>query len=250
MTTSTSAPVALVTGGTTGIGLATAQVLHKRGYAVMVTGRNPDSLAAAQRVLPDDVVVFRADARSVADADAVAAELSRRFGKLDLAFLNAGVTSLVPLEALDEETYDWHFDTNLKGQVFLLQKVLPLLGRGSSVVLTSSTGSDRGNPGMAVYAATKGAQLSLMRTLAVELAPRGIRVNAVSPGPIETPMMTKLGMPADKLDDFKVSFAARIPTGRFGTPEEIANAVAFLGSAEASYITGANLVADGGRSIA
>jgi len=250
MTTSASAPVALVTGGTTGIGLATAQVLHKRGYAVMVTGRNPDSLAAAQRVLPDDVVVFRADARSVADADAVAAELSRRFGKLDLAFLNAGVTSLVPLEALDEETYDWHFDTNLKGQVFLLQKVLPLLGRGSSVVLTSSTGSDRGNPGMAVYAATKGAQLSLMRTLAVELAPRGIRVNAVSPGPIETPMMTKLGMPADKLDDFKVSFAARIPTGRFGTPEEIANAVAFLGSAEASFITGANLVADGGRSIA
>jgi NAD(P)-dependent dehydrogenase (short-subunit alcohol dehydrogenase family) len=250
MTTSTSAPVALVTGGTTGIGLATAQVLHKRGYAVMVTGRNPDSLAAAQRVLPDDVVVFRADARSVADADAVAAELSRRFGKLDLAFLNAGVTSLVPLEALDEETYDWHFDTNLKGQVFLLQKVLPLLGRGSSVVLTSSTGSDRGNPGMAVYAATKGAQLSLMRTLAVELAPRGIRVNAVSPGPIETPMMTKLGMPADKLDDFKVSFAARIPTGRFGTPEEIANAVAFLASAEASFITGANLVADGGRSIA
>jgi NAD(P)-dependent dehydrogenase (short-subunit alcohol dehydrogenase family) len=250
MTTSTSAPVALVTGGTTGIGLATAQVLHKRGYAVMVTGRNPDSLAAAQRVLPDDVVVFRADARSVADADAVAAELSRRFGKLDLAFLNAGVTSLVPLEALDEETYDWHFDTNLKGQVFLLQKVLPLLGRGSSVVLTSSTGSDRGNPGMAVYAATKGAQLSLMRTLAVELAPRGIRVNAVSPGPIETPMMTKLGMPADKLDDFKVSFADRIPTGRFGTPEEIANAVAFLGSAEASFITGANLVADGGRSIA
>ena len=250
MTTPTSAQVALVTGGTTGIGLATAQVLHKRGYAVMVTGRNPDSLAAAQRVLPDDVVVFRADARSVADADAVAAELSRRFGKLDLAFLNAGVTSLVPLEALDEETYDWHFDTNLKGQVFLLQKVLPLLGRGSSVVLTSSTGSDRGNPGMAVYAATKGAQLSLMRTLAVELAPRGIRVNAVSPGPIETPMMTKLGMPADMLDDFKVSFAARIPTGRFGTPEEIANAVAFLGSAEASYITGANLVADGGRSIA
>lgn len=250
MTTSTSAPVALVTGGTTGIGLATAQVLHKRGYAVMVTGRNPDTLAAARQALPDDVVVFRADARSVADADAVAAELSRRFGKLDLAFLNAGVTSLVPLEALDEETYDWHFDTNLKGQVFLLQKVLPLLGRGSSVVLTSSTGSDRGNSGMAVYAATKGAQLSLMRTLAVELAPRGIRVNAVSPGPVETPMMTKLGMPADVLDDFKVSFAARIPTGRFGTAEEIGNAVAFLGSAEASYITGANLVVDGGRSIA
>ena len=250
MTTSTSAPVALVTGGTTGIGLATAQVLHKRGYAVMVTGRNPDSLAAAQRVLPDDVVVFRADARSVADAGAVAAELSRRFGKLDLAFLNAGVTSLVPLEALDEETYDWHFDTNLKGQVFLLQKVLPLLGPGSSVVLTSSTASGQAQPGMAVYAATKGAQLSLMRTLAVELAPRGIRVNAVSPGPIETPMVTKLDLPADMLSDFKETFTARVPVGRFGTAGEIANAVAFLASAEASYITGANLVIDGGLAIA
>jgi NAD(P)-dependent dehydrogenase (short-subunit alcohol dehydrogenase family) len=123
----------------------------------------------------------------------------------------------------------------------MLQKVLPLLGQGSSVVLTSSTVSDRAQPGMAVYAATKGAQLSLMRTLAVELAPRGIRVNAVSPGPIETPMVTKLDMPADVLSGFKDTFAARVPSGRFGASEEIGNAVAFLASAEASYITGANL---------
>ena len=250
MKTSSSAPVALVTGGTTGIGLATAQVLHKRGYAVLVTGRNPDTLAAAKHALPDDVVVFRADARSIADADAVATELRQRFGKLDLAFLNAGVTRLASLETLDEETYDWHFDINLKGQVFTLQKVLPLLGQGSSVVLTSSTVSDRAQPGMAVYAATKGAQLSLMRTLAVELAPRGIRVNAVSPGPIETPMVTKLEMPADVLNGFKDTFASRVPAGRFGAAEEIGNAVAFLASAEASYITGANLVVDGGLAIA
>jgi NAD(P)-dependent dehydrogenase (short-subunit alcohol dehydrogenase family) len=250
MTTSSSAPVALVTGGTTGIGLATAQVLHKRGYALLVTGRNPDTLAAAKLALPDDVVVFRADASSIADADAVAAELRQRFGRLDLAFLNAGVTRLVPLEALDEETYDWHFDTNLKGQVFTLQKVLPLLGQGSSVVLTSSTASGQAQPGMAVYAATKGAQLSLMRTLAVELAPRGIRVNAVSPGPTETPMVTKLDLPADVLSGFKETFTARVPVGRFGTAGEIANAVAFLASAEASYITGANLVIDGGLAIA
>jgi NAD(P)-dependent dehydrogenase (short-subunit alcohol dehydrogenase family) len=128
--------------------------------------------------------------------------------------------------------------------------VLPLLGQGSSVVLTSSTASDKAQPGMAVYAATKGAQLSLMRTLAVELAPRGIRVNAVSPGPIETPMVTKLNLPADVLSGFKDNFAARVPSGRFGVSEEIGNAVAFLASAEASYITGANLVVDGGFAIA
>jgi NAD(P)-dependent dehydrogenase (short-subunit alcohol dehydrogenase family) len=250
MTTLSTAPAALVTGGTTGIGLATAQALHKRGYAVLVTGRNPETLAAARHALPDDVVVFRADASSVADADAVAAELGQRFGRLDLAFLNAGVTRLVPLEALDEETFDWHVGTNLKGQVFMLQKVLPLLGQGSSVVLTSSTAAGHAAPGMAVYAATKGAQLSLMRTLAVELAPRGIRVNAVSPGPIETPMVGKLDLPADQLSGFKAAFTARVPTGRFGTAEEIANAVAFLASAEAGYITGANLVIDGGLAIA
>ena len=250
MTTSSSAPVALVTGGTTGIGLATAQALHKRGYAVLVTGRNPETLAAATRLLPDDVAVFRADASSIADAEAVAAELRQRFGKLDLAFLNAGVTRLMPLEALDEETFDWHVGINLKGQVFTLQKVLPLLGQGSSVVLTSSTASGQAAPGMAVYAATKGAQLSLMRTLAVELAPRGIRVNAVSPGPIETPMVGKLDRSGDQLSGFKEAFTARVPAGRFGTAEEIANAVAFLASAEASYITGANLVIDGGLAIA
>ena len=226
MTTSSSAPVALV------------------------TGRNPDTLAAAKQALPDDVVVLRADASSIADAEAVAAELRQRFGRLDLAFLNAGVTRLAPLEALDEETFDWHFDTNLKGQVFTLQKVLPLLGRGSSVVLTSSTASGQAVPGMPVYAATKGAQLSLMRTLAVELAPRGIRVNAVSPGPIETPMVGKLGLPPDQLNEYREAFTSRVPVGRFGTAEEIANAVAFLASAEASYITGVNLVVDGGLAVA
>ena len=250
MTSPSSVPVALVTGGTTGIGLATAQLLHKRGYAVLVTGRDPGTLAAAQHALPDDVVVFRADASSIAAADEVAAELRQRFGRLDLAFLNAGVTRLVPLEALDEETFDWHLATNLKGQVFMLQKVLPLLGRGSSVVLTSSTVSGQAAPGMAVYAATKGAQLSLMRTLAVEFAPRGIRVNAVSPGPVETPMVGKLGLPPDQLSGFKEGFTARVPLGRFGAAEEIANAVAFLASTEASYITGANLVVDGGLTIA
>jgi NAD(P)-dependent dehydrogenase (short-subunit alcohol dehydrogenase family) len=250
MTVPESTRVALITGGTTGIGLATAQVMHRRGYAVLVTGANPETLAAAKALLPEDVVVLRADARSLTDAEIVAAELRQRFGKLDVAFLNAGVTTLAPLEGLDEETYDWYFDINVKGQVFMLQQVLPLLSSGSSVIFTSSTAADRAQPGMAIYAASKGAQLSLMRTLAVELAPRAIRVNAVSPGPVDTPMVTKLGLPDDVLSGFKASFTDRIPVGRFGTAEEIGNAVAFLASPEASYINGTNLIVDGGIAIA
>jgi NAD(P)-dependent dehydrogenase (short-subunit alcohol dehydrogenase family) len=245
-----SSPVALITGGTTGIGLATAHVLHKRGYAVLVTGRNPETLAAAERELPDDVVVFRADARSITDSEAVAAELQERFGRLDLAFLNAGVLRLTPLESLDEETYDWHVDTNLKGQIFALQKVLPLLGEGSSVIFTSSIVSERRvEPGMAVYAATKAAQLGLMRALAVELAPRGIRVNAVSPGVIETPALTKLGLPDEALNGLKDKLSATTPAGRVGTGEDVGDAVAFLASAEASFITGASITVDGGLTI-
>jgi NAD(P)-dependent dehydrogenase (short-subunit alcohol dehydrogenase family) len=244
-----SSPVALITGGTTGIGLATAQILHKRGYAVMVTGRNPDTLAAARRVLPDEVVAFRADARSIPDAEAVAAELRQRFGKLDVAVLNAGVTRMASLDTLDEETYDWHFDTNLKGPIFTLQKVLPLLSNGGSVILTGSVAALRAQPNMPVYAATKGALLGFMRTLAVDLAPQGIRVNVVSPGPTETPMVGKLNLPTEVLDGFKGAIDAKVPLGRFGTSEEIGNAVAFLASSEASFITGTNLIVDGGFAV-
>jgi NAD(P)-dependent dehydrogenase (short-subunit alcohol dehydrogenase family) len=245
----TSAPAALITGGTTGIGLATARVLHERGYAVLVTGRNPETLAAAKRTLPEDVVVFRADASSIPDAEAVAAELRERFGKLDLAFFNAGVGRPIPFNDLDEQTYDQTFDINIKGQVFGLQKILPLLGEGSSVVLTSSVVADRGLAGLSVYAATKGAQLALVRSLAVEFAPRGIRVNAVSPGPINTPIMDKFDMPTEALDGMKKTLSEKVPLGRLGSDEEVAHMVAFLASADASYITGANMIVDGGIAI-
>jgi NAD(P)-dependent dehydrogenase (short-subunit alcohol dehydrogenase family) len=249
MTTPNSAPVALITGGTTGIGLATARVLHERGYGVLVTGRNPETLAAAKRALPEDVVVFRADASSIADAEAVAAELRERFGKLDLAFLNAGVAPIVALDDLDEQTYDQIFDVNIKGQVFTLQKVLPLLGKGSSVVLNCSVITEKALPGQAIYAATKGAQLALVRTLAADLAPRGIRVNAVSPGPIDTPAWTKLDFPPEDLPGMKDALAAKVPLGRIGEAEEIAHMVAFLASPEASYITAANMMVDGGFAV-
>lgn len=246
MTTHSSHPTALITGGTTGMGLATARVLHTQGFTVLVTGQNPHTIATAQRVLPDDVVVFRADLRSIADAELVASELQQRFGKLDVAFLNAGVGRMLPLEAVNEVTYDEHFDVNVKGQFFTLQKILPLLGKGSSVIFTGANGAMKGIPNWSVYSGTKGALLSMVRALAVELAPRKIRVNMVTPGPMDTPAIGKLGLPAEALDAFRESIAARIPLGRFGSGEEIAGMVAFLASSAASFITGTNIIVDGG----
>jgi len=248
--TSETRPVALITGGTSGIGLATAHTLHKRGYAVVVTGRNPHTIAEAERNLPAEVSVLRADAASLADADRVVAELTLRHGKVDLVLLNAAIEQLAPLADLDEATFDETFAINVKGQVFLVQKLLPLLSPGSSVIFTSSIAAEKGMPNLSVYSATKGAQLALARALAVELAPRGIRVNAVSPGPIDTPALHKLGLGADELEAFKKTLTARVPLGRFGTAEEVADTVAFLASPRGGYITGANAAVGGGFGVA
>lgn len=247
---STSRPVALITGGTTGIGLATARVLHEKGFAVLVTGVNPQTLAAAQRGLPSEVVVLKADARSLSDAARVAHELKQRFGRLDFAYLNAGVSRMLPLEAIDEAFFDEHFDINVKGQLFTLQQILPLLTHGGSVLFTTAVGARRGYPNYSVASASKAAISGLVSTLAAELAPRGIRVNAIRPGPIDTPAIGKLGLPAEVIAGFREMLPQRVPLGRFGTAEEVAEVAAFLASPGARYMTGTTIDVDGGMSTA
>lgn len=244
-----SGKFALVTGGTTGIGRATAELLHAAGARVAITGQNPDTLSAAARELPSDVVVLRSDARSLADAAELAAQVGQRFGKLDVLFLNAGIAQLAPFDAVDEAFYQEHMDVNVKGVVFTLQKLLPLLGQGSSVIVNTSVADQRGTPGLSIYSATKGAVAALVRALAVELAPRGVRVNSVCPATILTPIQQKFGLPPDLAQATAQKYTARIPLGRFGAAAEVAQAVLFLASASASFVTGTELVVDGGLAI-
>jgi len=242
--------VALITGGTTGIGFATARVLHEKGYAVVVTGANPQTLAAARKSLPSEVVVLKADARSLSDAARVADELKQRFGRVDFAYLNAGVSRMLPLEEVDEAFFDEHFDINVKGQLFTLQKILPLPSNGGSVLFTTSVGAQKGVPNYCVALATKGATAALVPALAAELAPRGIRVNAIRPGPIDTPAFDKLGLPPEAIAGFRQMIPERVPLRRLGTAEEVAEVAAFLASPAARYITGTTIDVDGGMSHA
>lgn len=244
-----SGKVALITGGTTGIGRATAELLHQRGARVAITGQNADTLSAARRELPPDIAVLQADARSVSDADRVANEVKQRFGKLDIVFLNAGIAQLAPFEAVTESFYDEHMNVNVKGVVFTLQKLLPLLSKGASVIVNTSVADMRGTPMMSIYSATKGAVAALVRCLAVELAPSGIRVNSVCPAAILTPIQGKFGLPPDVATATAKHYTERIPQKRFGNAEEVAHAVLFLASPAASYITGVELPVDGGLSI-
>jgi NAD(P)-dependent dehydrogenase (short-subunit alcohol dehydrogenase family) len=239
----------LITGGTTGIGRASAELLHAAGARVAITGRDPDTLAAAARELPKDVLVLRSDARSLADSAELAAEVEERFGQLDVLFLNAGIAQLAPFEHVSEAFYQEHMDVNVKGVVFTLQRLLPLMGQGASVIVNTSVADQRGAAGMSIYSATKGAVAALVRTLAVELAPRGIRINSVCPATILTPIQAKFGLPPEVAQAAAQKYTARIPLARFGAASEVAQAVAFLASAASSYITGTELVVDGGLSV-
>lgn len=239
-------PAVLITGGTSGIGLATARLLHERGFGVMVTGQNPETMAAAVAALPSEVVVFRADSRSVDDARGVAEAAREHFGSLTGVFLNAGVSRPTPIGTVDESNWDELFAINTKGQYFTLQAVLPLIADGGSVVITGGVGIVTGIAGGSVVAGNRGALLSMVPSLALELAPRRIRVNAVSPGAIDTPIWGKSGLSPVAVKERTDAIAATIPFERLGTPEEVAEAVAFFLSEGSSYVTGQHLIVSGG----
>jgi len=235
---------ALVTGGTSGIGLETAREFLAEGARVAVTGRNPAALEAARKELGDKLLIIPSDAGDVPSQKKVAETIRQEFGRLDILFLNAGVVEMAPLEAWDEDTLDRSFNTNFKGPFFLIQSLLPLFKNPASIVLMTSINSHIGMPNSSVYSATKGALLSLARTLSGELISRGIRVNAISGGPIATPLYQKLGMGDPELK----ALESQIPAKRLGRPSEVAAAVVFFASDESAFTIGSELVIDGGMS--
>jgi NAD(P)-dependent dehydrogenase (short-subunit alcohol dehydrogenase family) len=239
---------ALITGGTSGIGLETARQFLNEGARVAITGTNPATIEVAGAELRGDVLVIRADAGDVAGQQAVAEAVREAFGGLDILFVNAGVADFRPIEQWDEAGFDRSVAINLKGPFFLVQALLPILANPASIVLNTSINARIGMPNSSVYAATKAGLVSLARTLSGELISRGIRVNAVSPGPISTPLYGKLGLAEADLKAMAASVQSQIPAGRFGDPGEIAQAVVFLASDEAAFTVGSELVIDGGMS--
>ncbi|MDR8398586.1 SDR family oxidoreductase [Paraburkholderia sp. USG1] len=238
--------VALITGGTSGIGLETAKLFRAEGASVIVLGSNAERLAAAGKEIGGDVLLLSADLRKPADIERAIEAARASFGRIDVVFANAGAGKVAPLEAVTPELIDEHFSLNFTGLFLTVQKAVPFMQNGGSVVVTTSFLDTVGMPGLSLLAATKAAVRSLVRTLGAELAPRGIRVNAVSPGAITTPFYGKLGLTDEQLAATAAAIQARVPLQRFGESIEIARSAVFLASDDSSYTTGVELVVDGG----
>ncbi|TDV11619.1 SDR family oxidoreductase [Paraburkholderia caballeronis] len=238
----------LVTGGTSGIGFAAARAFAAEGARVVVTGRDPGALDAVRAQFGAHALALRNDTGTVAAARELAAEIGAAGLRLDAVFINAGVAKLAPFEAVDEALWDLSFNTNVKGAYFQIQALLPLLNRGASIVINGSINAHIGMPASSVYAASKAALISLAKTLSAELLPRGVRVNVISPGPVETPLYGKLGLDAATLDATAAQIRSQVPLGRFGTPDEIASTVLHLSAAESAFIVGSEVIVDGGMS--
>ena len=237
---------AVITGGSSGLGLETAKHFVERGARVIVTGTNEERLAKAVAAIGDGAVPVRADVREIADLDALAERVRRDFGALDILFANAGLGFFAPVDQVDEAFFDNQFDTNVKGVFFTVRALLPVLKDGASVILNASAVNQKGFAGASVYNASKAAVRSLARSLAAELGPRGIRVNALSPGLVMTNFQEKMGLDEDAMDQFVQFYNQSTPLGRVGVPAEIAAAAVFLASDDSAYVSGADLTVDGG----
>ncbi|MEL6192433.1 MAG: glucose 1-dehydrogenase [Bacteroidota bacterium] len=242
-----SGKVAVITGGNSGIGYATAEDFVKEGAQVVITGRKPEAVATAASALGVTGIV--ADQSSLADTDKLVAEVTEKFGKVDVLFVNAGVFFPTPLGHIDEKGYDTIMDINFKGAVFTIEKFLPHLNEGASIINLSSINAYMGMSNTSIYGASKAAMNSFTRTASTELAPRKIRINSVNPGPVNTPIFGKTGMTQEQIQGFASAVQQRVPLKEFGTPEAIAKLVTFLASDDAWYITGSEYNIDGGMNV-
>jgi len=238
--------VALVTGGSSGIGLATAQQFVKEGAFVYITGRRQSELDKAVKAIGSQVKAVRADASKLDDLDRLFAQIKQEKGRVDVVFANAGGGSFAPLGAITEEHYTQIFDTNVKGVLFTVQKALPLMPNDGSIILNASVAGIKGIGAFSVYSATKAAVRSFARSWTTDLKARGIRVNVISPGPIETPILDGLGQSEEERNGLKQQFTSLVPLGRMGQPQEIGTAAVFLASSDSSFVAGAELFVDGG----
>lgn len=238
--------IAVITGGSAGMGLATAKLFVEEGAKVIITGRNQASLDTAVSVIGRNVEAFRSDISKIADLEALGAHIATRYGRIDVIFANAGTAKPGPFEQVSEKDFDLGVDTNLKGTFFTLQKLVPLMTAGGTVILNSSMQSSKGWPGFTIYAATKAAIRSLARTLTSELSARGIRVNAVAPGLIDTDLIRKVGLSEEQIEQINKQAHAQIPLARSGSADEVARTVLFLASEDSGYVSGVELTVDGG----
>ncbi|MBG6129861.1 NAD(P)-dependent dehydrogenase (short-subunit alcohol dehydrogenase family) [Aquimarina sp. EL_43] len=240
--------VAVITGANSGIGLATAKLYLQEGAKVVLSGRRQEALDEAAKALEGDLITVKADVAKAEDNKRLIEEATTKYGKIDVLFLNAGIAPVAPTHEITEEHYDTLFNTNVKGPILATKEALPHINDGGAILFTNSIVSQKGFDGLGVYSATKGALRAYQRVLTSEVKSRGIRVNSIAPGPIETPLYGKMGLPEDVVEEMGKGFAQQVPLGRFGTSEEVAKSALFLASEDASFINGVDLEIDGGLS--